>query len=118
MNIEITTTTKKLTKSLLRQMPLLSYLLFNKATPLGYIRNLNKFCNLYILCEVGILNIDYFLLNALWERRGTYGGYNISGHRGEFQMKFQNESNISIDQWFEEYDELVGRGKLMQQIYY
>ena len=116
MEIEIITTKKKLTKSILRQMWSVGYNDFEKAIPLGYIRNIYRDCGLHILCKI---DNEYSLLNALWEHRGKkshrqYAGYNLTTMRGEFQKGLKVEI---IDDWFEKYNALVKKGKELGQIF-
>jgi hypothetical protein len=112
MEIELLTTKKKLTKSILKQMPSLDRLQFSVATPLGYIRCIYQQGTKHILCRTSYGT--YALLNALWERRGNYAGYNILSKRGEYIKRIPAED---IDKWFEEYNDLVRRADSIGQIY-
>ena len=112
MEIEVLTMKKKLTKSILKQMPSLERLQFKAATPLGYIRCIYKQDTKHILCRTSYGT--YALLNALWERRGNYAGYNLPGQRGEYIKRISTEE---INSWFEDYNDLVKKANLIGQIY-
>lgn len=112
MEIEIITTKKKLTKSILKQMKGLERLQFPVAEPLGYIRGIFKLNTCHILCKTSYGS--YALLNALWERRGDYAGYNLPGTRGEYVKRIKASE---IDSWFKDYNALVKKGMRLGQIY-
>ena len=112
MEIEILTTKKKLTKSILKQMPSLERLQFPVATPLGYIRCVFRQGTKHVLCRTSYGT--YALLNALWERRGRYAGYNLPGQRGEYIKRIPAEE---IDEWFKDYNALVKKADMIGQIY-
>lgn len=111
MKIELITTKKKLTAAIIKQMSQLSYSEFGEAVPLGYIFNIPKPGDYSILIQIGDA---YRRLDARWERRGTYAGYNPPGKLGEFIKRIDPEN---IDGWFEKYDKLVQSGKERGQIY-
>ena len=111
MKIELITTKKKLSKSIISQMGILGYSNFENAVPLGFLLNTPKRGDYYILTKV---DDRYLLLNARWEKRGTYAGYNKPGHRGEFIKRISPEK---IDDWFDKYNKLVELGKEKGQVY-
>lgn len=112
MEIEIQTTKKKLSVSILKQMFELSYEEFDKAEVLGFVTVGRKSTNKSALCKVE--GDDYYLLNMLWERRDNYVGYNFSGFRGEYQKKFKGDI---IDDWVIKYECLVRVAKDKGHIY-
>jgi hypothetical protein len=112
VDIELLTTKKKLTKNILKQMPTLERLQFPVATPLGYIRCIFKQGTKHVLCRTSYGT--YALLNALWEKRGNYAGYNIPGVRGEYIKRIPPSE---IDDWFKDYNNLVRAADMIGQIY-
>ena len=78
MKIKIITTEKKLSIAILKQMYELSYSKFDTCEVLGFVSVGRKTTNKIALCKHGD---DYYTLNLLWERRGDYAGYNLSGRR-------------------------------------
>lgn len=112
MEIEILTTKRKLTKSILKQMPALERLQFKVATPLGYIHCIYRQGTKHILCRTSYGT--YALLNSLWKRRGDYAGYNLPGQKGEFIKRIPSSE---IEEWFEDYNALVKKANTIGQIY-
>ncbi len=107
MKIEIKTTEKKLTQSIVNQMRRLRYEYFDEAEVLGFL--ILKGGGKKALCYA---NKDYYLLDMFWERRGHYAGYNT--RRGEMQIKLSPDI---IDDWFEKYNKLVKQAEEEGHIY-
>ncbi len=112
MEIEIITTKKKLTKSIIKQIPGLPDSLFEEVKILGYLR-VDCFRNMtrFALCK-GVK--DYYLLNMHWEKRGHYAGYNLPGRAGERQKRF---TSVNIDVWMEKYNKLKTAAEEKGHIY-
>lgn len=117
MEIEIITTKKKLTKSILRQMYRLSYSDFSKAKSLGFIRCVFRPDDFYILCKI---DKNYYLLDGLHEMRGKvnyyYAGYNYGYGRKRCECIKRLNPEIATD-WFKKYNTLVQKGKELGQIF-
>ena len=109
MKIKIIATEKKLTLSLLKQMPGLPYRLFDQVEVLGYI-TAGKVGSKRALC---VLHSEYYLLDLLFERRGSYAGYN-GNFRGERILRLEPEI---IDDWFQKYDEIKKKANRAGHIY-
>jgi len=111
MEIEIITTKKKITLSILKQMYQLSYSKFDSVEILGFVSVGRKNTNKSALCKY---SNDYYLLNLNWEKRGTYAGYNLYGRRGEHILRLDPDI---IEDWFEKYESIKRLAEKMGHIY-
>ncbi len=110
MEIEIVTTKKKLTLSLLKQMYSLPYRLFDQVKVLGYVSAGQEHGTKNALC---VLHGEYYLLDLRYERRGNYAGYN-GVFRGERICRLEPEI---IDDWFEKYEQIKNEAQSAGHIY-
>ena len=110
MIIEIITTKKKLTLSVLKQMYGLPFAMFKTAEILGFISAGKEHGTKKALCKNGS---EYYLLDLRYERRGNYAGYNGS-FRGE---KIKRLDPAIIDDWFAQYEKIKLKADRAGHIY-
>ena len=108
MKIIITTTEKKLTKSILKQMPRLPEKFFNTTDVLGIIRSVFKTGDSIVLCEA--INGSYYYIETNW-RKGIKGMIRKDGKWTQLlELK-------SLEESYENYSEIVNQAKNLPQIY-
>ena len=110
MDIEIITTKKKLTKSIVNQMPFRVFKNFDEFEVLGLLRNIRTGVNKTLLCKHNIKG--YFLLNMKYwifddGRYPTEVKFN-----GRAILSFENEQ--SRNDWWNTYKLIISTAK---QIY-
>lgn len=105
MKITITTTEKKLTLSLLKQMESLPYRFFDKCEVLGYLTaNIRKSTNRLALCH---MEGEYYLHNMLWELKGSESDRGL--HVGYFRngsAYAMHPEKPTIKDWFEKHQKI------------
>ncbi len=115
MNIEIVTTKRKLTKSLLKQMPNLPYSTFYDPNliVLGYIRSCFKLGDLTLLFEFQEDSLPiYYIIDGKYEDIGDDGKVGYATNKGTYMLRVKDKKN-----WLSRYNELVEEAWAKGQIY-
>ncbi|MEK8021374.1 MAG: hypothetical protein VSS75_031245 [Candidatus Parabeggiatoa sp.] len=114
MDIEIVTTKRRLTKSLLKQMHTLPYSMFDNPNliVLGYIRSGFKQGDLTLLLkfqEEGQPN-DYYIIDGKY--KDMDGGVGYTTNKGTVMLRVMGKKN-----WLSKYNKLVQKALAKGQIY-
>jgi len=108
LNIEITTTSRKLTKSLINQMRVAPDNTIQHGKVLGYLVNVfSPFYKAVLIEHMG----EYYVFSMAWTK-GDTGVYRRIG-RGSTVRKFDDVG--ACDEWWEKYQTMLG--KATTQIY-
>jgi hypothetical protein len=110
--MEIVVKKIKLSKSIIKQMPYLSYDMFDENLDVfGYVRNVFKYTEKSAI----IYNInkeDYFVLNMMWKKENDSTLYYTGAFRGSRIKRVEN-----ADIYLEKYSKIVSRAENAGHLY-
>jgi hypothetical protein len=105
MEIEILTTKKKLSASIIKQLPILKYKSFGNIKPIGGLRNVLIKDSYFILCQdlsdntYFLMHTTYYILNNREEHLNKVYCGNAVGYSFDNQQK--------RDEWYSEYKKII-----------